>query len=641
MGKFITVNTNVPSKEEQEKSIEITLNGTQTVIPDDGKTLSKVNITTHVEGVNQDATEERSKWLNRSWTEFSDSEITKLGSYALGGCSLLTTVNLPVCTDVNAYAFQSCSSLTSINLPMCTSVGGYAFSGCRSLTSIDLPVCNRINGYAFQLCQSLTSINLPVCTNVDAYAFAECSSLASIDLPICSSIGAYTFYKCSSLISINLPTCVRIGYYAFQSCQSLTSVNLPVCTTIDGSVFSNCISLSTVNLPVCSSITYGTFYGCTSLTSLTLGYSSVVNLNSTNAFNLTPMSVSTLTGTFGSIYVPASLVDAYKLATNWTVYSSRICGIERIEDIDDMIIPLNTSKVCEVQLIGFETTQENVTITSNNEDMLNISNIQSSADNITFNIITSNIVGESSVTITFISNGLTFTKSFKIIIVSSPIGDIDDSTININASQTISIPWYGSEVASNLSVVSSDESKLSISNIQSNIDNISFNITSYSEEDEIDITITTIYNNETYIKTTKIIVESFPFYTIENLNTDYTFVQNYSGYYESNNKGKDNSFAICKVNIYAPKDCTMYVDCINYAEQNWDYGILSNLNTTLELSKNADANYKESFKTKSMPTIQIVEYDVLAGEHFIYIKFIKDTSGSQNNDSLQFKIRFE
>ena len=45
------VNSLSSGKEEQEKSIEITLNGTQTVIPDDGKTLSKVNITTHVEGV--------------------------------------------------------------------------------------------------------------------------------------------------------------------------------------------------------------------------------------------------------------------------------------------------------------------------------------------------------------------------------------------------------------------------------------------------------------------------------------------------------------------------------------------------------------------------------------------------------------
>ena len=40
------------------------------------------------------------------------------------------------------------------------------------------------------------------------------------------------------------------------------------------------------------------------------------------------MSLSTLTGAFGSIYVPASLVTAYKTATNWATYADRITAIE-------------------------------------------------------------------------------------------------------------------------------------------------------------------------------------------------------------------------------------------------------------------------------------------------------------------------
>ena len=615
----VTVNINVPSKEEQEKSVEITSNGTQVILPDDGKTLSKVSITTNVEGVGGDAAEERSKWLNRGWAEFSDNELT----------------------DIKGGTFAFCTSLSSVNFPLCNSVGSYAFYMCRSLSLVNFPLCNIVWGDAFYNCTSLTSVDLPSCFSVNNNAFYGCTSLSSVNLPVCSYVGYSAFNKCASLSIIELPLCPSMYNNAFTNCSSLTSVDLPICSNVGYGAFSGCTSLSTIDLPVCSFIGMYAFSGCTSLTSLTLRYSSVAALSNINAFTSTPMSISTLTGTFGSIYVPASLVDAYKSATNWVTYADRICGIERIKDISDMIIPLNTTKACEAQLIDFETAPENVVITSNDEDMLVISNIQSSADNITFNITTSNITGESNATITFVSNGLTFTKSFKVIIVSSPIGDIDDSTLNTNTTQTISIPWYGSEVASNLSVVSSDESKLSISNVQSNIDNISFDITSYDAEDEINITVTTTYNNETYVKTTKITIEVIPVYTVENLNTDYTFVQNNSGYYENNNKGRDNSFAICKVNIVVPKDCTMYVDCINYAEQNWDYGILSNLDTTLELSKNADTNYKESFKTKSMSTIQTVEYDVPAGEHFIYVKFIKDTSGSKNNDSLQFNIRFE
>jgi hypothetical protein len=148
-----------------------------------------------------------------------------------------------------------------------------------------------------------------------------------------------------------------------------------------------------------------------------------------------------------------------------------------------------------------------------------------------------------------------------------------------------------------LSVISSDESKISVSNIQSNVDNISFNITSYDVEDEVDITITAAYNNTTFMKIINLLIQRAPTYTVENLNTDYTFVLNSNGYYESNNKNKDNTFAICKVNIDAPYDCKMYVDCINYAESKYDFGILSNLNTELSFKNTEDTGsaVKKSF----------------------------------------------
>ena len=58
---------------------------------------------------------------------------------------------------------------------------------------------------------------------------------------------------------------------------------------------------------------------------------SVVTLSNKNAFTLTPMSNSTYTGNFGSIYVPMSLVSAYKTATNWATYSARIAAYEEEE----------------------------------------------------------------------------------------------------------------------------------------------------------------------------------------------------------------------------------------------------------------------------------------------------------------------
>ena len=44
-------------------------------------------------------------------------EVTSIGSYAFGGCSSLTSINIPSSvTSIRMYAFEGCSSLTSINI---------------------------------------------------------------------------------------------------------------------------------------------------------------------------------------------------------------------------------------------------------------------------------------------------------------------------------------------------------------------------------------------------------------------------------------------------------------------------------------------------------------------------------------------
>lgn len=124
----------------------------------------------------------------------------------------------------------------------------------------------------------------------------------------------------------------------------------------------------------------------------------------------------------------------------------------------------------------------------------------------------------------------------------------------------------------------------------------------------------------------------------------YGFVMNDNGYYESNNKGVNSSAALCKVTFNTFGIYHLYIDCINYAESNYDYGLLSNLDTTLSTSTTADSSSKifYDFKGKQSASVVTVDYgEIAAGEHFIYIKFLKDSSQHNNNDSLQFKLRFE
>lgn len=71
-----------------------------------------------------------------------------------------------------------------------------------------------------------------------------------------------------------------------------------------------------MSLPVCSYIGSYAFEKCSALQSLYLLSTAVVSLDDSNAMRSTPLSVSTYTGSFGSIYVPSSLLTAYKSARN-------------------------------------------------------------------------------------------------------------------------------------------------------------------------------------------------------------------------------------------------------------------------------------------------------------------------------------
>ena len=91
-----------------------------------------------------------------------------------------------------------------------------------------------------------------------------------------------------------------IGDWAFHYCDLLSQVSLPMCNTISGYAFGYCSSLSII----------------------TIGYSSVCSLGGSTVFTNTQITSST-----GSIYVPASLVDSYKSATNWSYFSTQIFPI--------------------------------------------------------------------------------------------------------------------------------------------------------------------------------------------------------------------------------------------------------------------------------------------------------------------------
>ena len=128
-------------------------------------------------------------------------------------------------------------------------------------------------------------------------------------------------------------------------------------------------------------------------------------------------------------------------------------------------------------------------------------------------------------------------------------------------------------------------------------------------------------------------------YNVENITSSYGFELNQNDYYESNNNGHSLSCALCKVNFYLPVSATVTFSVINYAESTYDFGLLSDIDKTLDTNASADSsNVYWSGENNNSSSVQNVVYQIDSGEHFIYVKYFKDNYTDSYNDSLQFKI---
>ena len=244
-----------------------------------------------------------SAWItSNGWSSLSDRFVSiETSGFALSfseGTVYGTTKLLY--DDFLSYLGVSKSDITKVVLPECSYIENNAFYSYSLLSQVSLPMCSYIGASAFYRCYSLSQVNLPVCSYIENNAFYNCKLLNQVNLPVCSYISNSVFFNCYSLSQASLPLCEYIGSGAFRTC-SLQSLSLPVCSYIGGLAF----------------------YGCSSLSIITIGYSGICSLGDARTFETTQITSST-----GSIYVPASLVDSYKSAKNWSYFSTQIFPIE-------------------------------------------------------------------------------------------------------------------------------------------------------------------------------------------------------------------------------------------------------------------------------------------------------------------------
>lgn len=232
--------------------------------------------------------------------------------------------------------------------------------------------------------------------------------------------------------------------------------------------------------------------------------------------------------------------------------------------------------------------------------------------------------------------------------------NLPNQAITYDQTKTITVPLQNYETApTTYSVTSTNTNFLGVMNVSATKDAITFDIVGQGYQQTTttgDINISIEGNGTTFERSfTVTIYTSLPESTwkVNTItNVTYGFTLNSNNYYESANKGKNNSYAMANIVIKNVKGKKVYIDCINSGESNTDFGILSEVNKELLLNNTIDtANVKKSFKGLSSTEIQTVEYDdaITTGASetcSIYVKFRKDGSGSAGNDSLQFKVRF-
>ena len=298
---------------------------------------------------------------NLTSATFSDN-VSSIGERSFYQCKKLENINLEGdFTSIGQQAFYMCQSLKSITLPKSLkSLGNYCFRDCSSLdkvyykgtmeewvsmgiteeygsptsyaTHFYIPnnngeweelkeitlipdSSNSFNQYITKNSKCFSKCIIPNTIKTFKYGAFTSSNFETIEFEENSQltdISTYTFGMCRNLKNIELPVGVaKIGSYVFRDCTNLEKVILNGATSIDYSSFQSCWIIKAIKINQSETIcTLGSnaFQDCLFITG-----------NNTN--NLNPNKEITT-----YLYVPASRLAEYKVATNWVKYETRIVG---------------------------------------------------------------------------------------------------------------------------------------------------------------------------------------------------------------------------------------------------------------------------------------------------------------------------
>lgn len=262
---------------------------------------------------------------------------------------------------IPANAFNGCTALRKIDLSNVETIGDYAFEGSGlqelyapnlkellqpseyngifmnskikhilSLGSIAYIPKSNGNLGCFRSCPLETVVLPDTLTEIRSFAFANVTSVISMNLPLSlSRVESLPNGIWADGLELNLPNLTYIdqvfaglGLKKVLDLGSITNLSASSGSAEWNGVFRGCSNLELVVLPsTLVSIGVGTFYHCVNLKTLICNTETPPTLNSSALID---------TNAELAIYVPDASVEAYKTATNWSSFASRIKGISEL-----------------------------------------------------------------------------------------------------------------------------------------------------------------------------------------------------------------------------------------------------------------------------------------------------------------------
>lgn len=309
----VSVAVPVPPEPTGEKVIDIVANGTHT---EDIKKFAtaKINVQVPQTGITPSGVKEITENGTHDVTAFAQANVNvPVGITPAGTKEISVTQNGEVTEDVSTY--ENVHIVTDV-----PSAGGGAGVPQEKYDSLLQALQTQTQAYSF------TNDDI---TSLRDSAFYNDKQLSSVTLQNATHVGANAFERCTLLSKCSVDKMQTCGDSAFSR-ANLSQAVFPNLSAIARNMFVFCSYLKKVKCDKAISIDERAFNGCASLEVIDILGGGNISAPSTSELyklksvvlrgteNVTPTSDTIWLPSSVTIYVPDSLVEQYKSATNWS-----------------------------------------------------------------------------------------------------------------------------------------------------------------------------------------------------------------------------------------------------------------------------------------------------------------------------------